>query len=206
MTKKSMPAVFTVDQVTAVFKARSTLRLVIRGHQCVESALNRAIAESLAHSHVLEIKRMQFSLKVDLAIALGLVELEARPAFKKLNTIRNRFAHDPDSRLTKAEAMQLYHALSPGQRQALKVDDPNTYFKNAAHAFRESFATIFFSITSAVTRLIDDRMRQEEWSRIVQEKVGPRDSPEVIARTKKYGEPYRARVEERVRAQLGAIA
>ena len=197
---KKKAAVPTPTQFLRVLDSRSTFRLAIKGHQCVESALNRAIAASLAHSHVIEIKRMRFLLKVDLAIALDVIELESRPALVRLNTIRNRFAHEPNSSLRRSEAMQLYNALSPRQRGALNVEDPSKYFTGSRHTLLLCLATIFYSITTAVTHLVDRRVAEEEWSKIVQERVGSKDSPQVRAR-QKYAEPYEARVEARVRQE-----
>lgn len=78
-----------------LIKETDALGLILKGHHGVESLLNASLIEALDESDALELSRITFLLKADLLIALGLLPKERRPLFNRLNTYRNKFAHDP---------------------------------------------------------------------------------------------------------------
>jgi len=51
-----------------------------------------------------ELDSLRFPQRVDLGIALGKLDIESRPAWMKINAIRNRFVHDLHAKITNKEA------------------------------------------------------------------------------------------------------
>lgn len=71
-----------------------SLRFAIVGFSALESALEALIAESLPSPHPIELKRLSFGLKLDLAIGLGSLSIESKGLLLKLSKIRNYYAHE----------------------------------------------------------------------------------------------------------------
>lgn len=84
----------TDEEFRKASDAKEILNLVIRAHGELEIAIRVAIAEALAEPHELELERLSFPLKVDLAVALGVMRSAIRPLLLRLNKIRNDFAKD----------------------------------------------------------------------------------------------------------------
>lgn len=101
--------------------SRSPLHMVLKGHSFVDAALSVIIAESLPVARSFEVAALSFPLKVDLAVALGLIPAEERGGYVRLNRLRNRFAHNPTTRLSKRDAVDFYNSLSPHQQEAIRA-------------------------------------------------------------------------------------
>jgi hypothetical protein len=98
----------------------------IRGHQVVEAFLDLLVIEALTAPNTLEIRRLPFGLKADLACALhGIPEHGTLVA---INRIRNRFAHDRHATLGEQESSQLQASWSEPVREAFKGASPNLSF------------------------------------------------------------------------------
>lgn len=71
------------------------LALVVQGHYAIDSALNRFLCGVMRNSNALELRRISFLLKVDILCAMGLLGGSERWVFEEVNSIRNKFAHNP---------------------------------------------------------------------------------------------------------------
>lgn len=92
------------------------LDLILKGHHGVENLLNASLIEAMPESDALEVSRIAFLLKADLLIALGLLPKKIRPIFNRLNSYRNKFAHDPHYRIDDTysdETSKLLSSLAP---------------------------------------------------------------------------------------------
>jgi hypothetical protein len=89
------------------------LTLVVRGHLSLEAVLNHILDRALPRGLGEELDSLRFPQRVDLALALGKLDIESRPVWMKINAIRNRFAHDFDAKITQAEAREALGML-PG--------------------------------------------------------------------------------------------
>lgn len=100
---------YAVDsqQLDRSIRSRDDLTLVVRGHLCLEAVLNFLLAHAVPDG-LDNLETLTFATKVDLAVALGQVSIELRPAWLGVNRIRNRFAHDLDAALEKAAVDALY--------------------------------------------------------------------------------------------------
>jgi hypothetical protein len=98
------------EEFDSIVQSGDAFTVAIRGHQAVDELLSLAISETLANPHQLEIRNLAFSLKVDLAVAMGIVA--DRGAFMAFNRIRNRFAHDRNASFGEKDADDLYNTWS----------------------------------------------------------------------------------------------
>lgn len=71
------------------------LSLVVKSHYSIDKVLNSIVLQRIPNADAIEFERVAFLLKVDLATGLGLFRKDVRPIFNLINTIRNRFAHNP---------------------------------------------------------------------------------------------------------------
>jgi len=143
------------------------LSLVIKGHQAVETALNAAISEALPDPHALEIERLSFALKIDLAVALGAVREDSRPSLVQLNGVRNRFAHRMEASFDSKAATDLFNALSPWQRSALGTD--LTSYTDPHETLREVIAVLFIELKTSMAAMQESKLAAEALREMVRE-------------------------------------
>lgn len=100
--------------------------VIVKGHQALGKVLTIAISDALAEPHALEIGKLAFPLKVDLAAALRAIPSDCRPGYMKLNSLRNRFAHDPDVEFREVDARAAYDSLSEAVLRAFGRNSDST--------------------------------------------------------------------------------
>jgi hypothetical protein len=106
-----------------------TLTFVIRAHLYAESKLIRLLSDSLPNPRALDIERMSFSRKVDLAHALTLVDETTRRTLTLLNKLRNRFAHNLKSEISDNDLSTFVECLGSRtseaelEREAIKATE-----------------------------------------------------------------------------------
>ncbi len=101
---------------------RDAMKKTIRVHMLIERALVRHIRKALPHPKAIDLKPLPFLVKVDLAIALGQLRADLRGSLSGANSIRNKYAHEPATRLTAKMTTDLWNALPlrlQGELQAL---------------------------------------------------------------------------------------
>jgi len=100
--------------------AEDPLALVLRGHLYVEAVLIKQIEAVIVDKKAFTCARLPFPTKIKIAVALGRIDRDDARGFNALNDLRNDFAHNVETKLTKQDEENLYNALSPGQRKMIK--------------------------------------------------------------------------------------
>jgi hypothetical protein len=77
-----------------IFEPESSFEILIRGHLWIESLINQILAVHMTDSSILDIDRLGFRQKVDIAQAFGFIYPEDGRALRELNRLRNKLAHD----------------------------------------------------------------------------------------------------------------
>jgi hypothetical protein len=103
----------------ADLRGEDELGVVIRAQIYIETHLLRLIELLVPHPEHLEKMHLDYFQKVQLAVAMGLSPEYAVP-LKTIGSIRNRFAHKLDSRLTKSDAENLYKALGANDKDVVQ--------------------------------------------------------------------------------------
>jgi hypothetical protein len=70
-------------------------------------------------------------VKVDLAIALGQLKADLRGSLSRVNSIQNKYAHEPATRLTTKVTADLWNALPPRLQEELHALFRRRFFKAA---------------------------------------------------------------------------
>lgn len=80
---------------------------ILRGHLFIEKILETLIAAHLPDPDALFKKQRSFELKLNLAMAMGLISIKYYSAFKALNNIRNNYAHQHEYKVSIEEISRL---------------------------------------------------------------------------------------------------
>ncbi len=144
---------------TFIQNEQDALGLILKGHHSIENFLNASLIEALYESDALELSRIAFLLKADLLIALGLIPRERRPLFNRLNTYRNKFAHDPHYKIDEAFSeetsrllLSLAHALVTSE--FLSHPDEGTRFIPERRLVFICWATCLHTLSAACKKKI----------------------------------------------------
>ena len=113
------PFPFDMQLWTKHMNAGDHLAMIIRTHLYVEFILNRRIEALLVNKRHLSVGSLKFSMKLNMAVAFGIVPDEDFPALNKLNGFRNDFAHDLNKQLTEQDERDFYNCLSIRQRRII---------------------------------------------------------------------------------------
>lgn len=95
------------------------LGVVIRAHIHIEAQLVRLLEALVPYSEHLEKMDLDYAQKVQLTVAMGLAPEHVAP-LNTLGSIRNRFAHKLESKLTKNDAENLYRVLGADDKDIVQ--------------------------------------------------------------------------------------
>jgi hypothetical protein len=181
------------SEFLALVNSPDPLRVAVRGQQCLELLLEEAINETLFQAHTLEVHNLSFALKVDLATALGIVPPDERPAYVKVNKIRNLFAHEPDAEFATTDAHDLYNILSNRQRRCLGKEFDE--FTEAIDVLRYCLAALRAGLQVNITRIRDTKALAIVQHELVQETIGEA----------KPDDPYLREIREEIESRVAVI-
>jgi hypothetical protein len=105
-------------QFIADLQGEDELGTVIRTHLYVEHYVNQIIDIVVPHPENLKSINLDFQGKVNLLVALG-VDSNIKKPLIVLGKLRNKFAHQPDYKITKLETRDLYQNLSGKDKELL---------------------------------------------------------------------------------------
>jgi hypothetical protein len=97
-------------RLTNILTGEDELGVVVRAHIYIEHELTEFIKARLYPPTVLDAIRLDYSGRVRLALTLGL-PAELKAALQFVGTLRNKFAHQLDSAIEKADADNFENAL-----------------------------------------------------------------------------------------------
>lgn len=104
---------------------KENLSKILIGHLSIENKLDLILCTQMKNVKYFESLKLRFPQKVDLALALTLIPEELGLFIKKLNTIRNKYAHRMMYEITFEEAFQL---AIDGNNAGLYYSDHGIWF------------------------------------------------------------------------------
>ena len=90
-----------IDRFVKSLQNEDPLGVVIRGHLFIESKFIRLIEEALPDAGAIDLGRLNFPLKLDLAVALKLLPETEKRGYAQLNALRNQLAHNIDAQINR---------------------------------------------------------------------------------------------------------
>lgn len=110
------------EQFRAHIDASEPLEVIVRGHLWIEASLNALINRKATSPDELSIARLTFAQKVAVALAFGALRPELAAPIRKINKLRNRFAHDLDTTITETDQREVIAACGPLLRIMSEID------------------------------------------------------------------------------------
>jgi hypothetical protein len=95
-----------------VLEEESILSTVLKGQLLIENEIEFMLNHLLKDSSTINIERMYLPQKIDLLIAIGALTKEEGLPYKKLNSIRRKFAHKVDYKLNMVDLLSVRESLS----------------------------------------------------------------------------------------------
>lgn len=95
-----------------LFKPESSFEILLRGHLWMENLINRILELHIVNAGVLDLDRMGFRQKIDLAQAFGFISQADGNALKALNRLRNKLAHNLMAEPSEREIRDLVNTLT----------------------------------------------------------------------------------------------
>lgn len=96
------------------------LQLVITGHLYIENGLDKLLKSYIKYPDYIYNKNFMFNSKLKWALALGLIPKDCEHAYSRINTIRNKFGHNLNYKLTEDDFSSLKGVLNEEMRRQYK--------------------------------------------------------------------------------------
>ena len=103
----------------AALMGEDELGVVVRAHIHIEAVLLQLLDRMVADPAPLKKMDLDYAHRVNLALALGL-KPQYGPPLLALGSLRNAFAHRPDTKLSKDRVDNLYKSLAADDRQVVQ--------------------------------------------------------------------------------------
>jgi len=149
MTKKSKNKFQTdIKQYFNDIEKNKTLVAVLKGHLIIEKALNDLIECGLKYPDRALIHSLRYGQKIDLLVSLGLLKAESKPAFNKLNSIRNQIAHEFDKKINEKDVINFFNFLTEEQILGLEYQNVKNILRvfSVEAALYDMVCTLLFEI------------------------------------------------------------
>ncbi len=121
--KRKNPFVPPLSERTVFLKylnSDDSMGFIVRGHLYIESALMQLIEEAPPDPGAIDLTRFNFPLKLDLAVALGLMSESETRGYLRLNSLRNKHAHNLGVALSEDDQRNLFQSLDQLQRDKIR--------------------------------------------------------------------------------------
>lgn len=103
------------EKFTKDTEGESILQIILRAHLYIEYELRKILRANLQYPELLEDK-LRFSDIVNIVFSMGLIPIEEMAVIKKINNLRNTYAHNLNFTITEEEIKKLIDSMSPSKR------------------------------------------------------------------------------------------
>ncbi len=126
---------------------------VIRAHIYIEHAVDELIALRIERPKYYEEARPNYNQRIHLAAALGVMRANLLPPLMRLGKLRNKFAHDPNAKITRedeTEFLNSFSALDMGVLKGAYERHRNKVSLDLQEDFRKSKTPFRFIIAAII--------------------------------------------------------
>ncbi len=159
------------EEFQIALQGEDELGVVVRAHIYIESSLNALLESLLVSPKHLEKMNLDYSQRVSLSVALGLLPQYESPLLA-LGTLRNHFAHRTGTKLSRDKVNNLYAALSSEDKTLVQQSHERTRRKLKNETKVQSFSRLlpkeqFILIAVALRALLSVAKKEAEGRRSV---------------------------------------
>lgn len=156
----------------AASASEDDFNIIVVGTTYCEVLTRRLLEQNLAKPNAIKWDNFGLAARIDLLVAMDVLHEESAPLIRRLNTLRNRFAHDIDAKLEEADVEHLLDGIHPGARKTFDVALANEMqsfptrakYKHELRAF-VLIATVFLEI------LLNEEIEAAQQQFVVREQV-----------------------------------
>jgi len=150
------------EDIGRLISTGDPFRISVVGFSEIEKVLEELISESLSNKHRLELSRLSPSFKVDLAIGLGVFDINFKGIVLKLAKIRNKYAHEVNEKNIPFDVKELISSMEDVQRKSIR----NKESPEPVSVLGFAVLTTFIDITSRIKWL--DIQRQQRLEKLAE--------------------------------------
>lgn len=101
-------------------ESESELQIILRGHLYIEREINEMLRMLLVEPDEILNNRFMFMNKLNLSVALGILPKEEKHIFRKINDLRNGFAHQLDYVCKEEDIDKIFNSFSKDLKKISK--------------------------------------------------------------------------------------
>lgn len=109
---------FDIEKARKELNSPDPISTILRGHLYVENSLDEMLKIELKRSDLIDLSKINFSVKPRLCVALGIIDQRTSSLCLKINKIRNSLAHHLDNSIDKAVLDDLLSEYHPELRHS----------------------------------------------------------------------------------------
>ena len=94
---------------------------IVLGHLYFEHVVGQTLLEALIRPEAISLSRMGYSQRIELAFAMGILEEDLVLALRKLNSLRNRLAHDLTFQISDQDVLDFSNCTQPEIKSAIRT-------------------------------------------------------------------------------------
>ncbi|MGD9276478.1 MAG: hypothetical protein PVJ67_04875 [Candidatus Pacearchaeota archaeon] len=156
MSKKNKTAP-GLDDLLGLRETNPLLERVIIGQLIIEYTLVQTIQTKLNNPQSIDLFDISFPKKVELAISLGLIKKDFGVFLNKMNTLRNRFAHNLNYNITRNEIYGLIkEAGSLGVEFTDDVNTNKTVFNELYSDNKDAVSILFDNVAMELGYILNN--------------------------------------------------
>ncbi len=119
--------------------SNNLLTVLLKAHLFIESNLVRLIKKELVNEEAIDFSRVNFPLKLQLCVALGIYEEKDLPAYLKLNKLRNDVAHKLHFEVEEKDIKSFLSTLNADQIKYALIEEGDSLM----YRFRKALASMY---------------------------------------------------------------
>lgn len=113
---------FDVQSFDSRISTGDAWQRIVQGHLFFEHVVGQLLLEALTKPEAISLSRMGYSQRLDLASAMGILSDEQIVALRKINSLRNKLAHDLNFEITEQDVLDLANCTPREMRAAIQRD------------------------------------------------------------------------------------
>ncbi|MGD0590822.1 MAG: hypothetical protein ABSA44_08495 [Bacteroidota bacterium] len=137
-----------IQLFSALYSTEDILAFLIRGHLYCEASLTELLSQHLKNKTEINIDRLDYSVKINLCSALGLIPVMLKPGLQHLGVIRNKYVHNLNYSATEQDQLDFLNTIrSTMGEPAEDLFSRNTKFPNG---FRRCVMALWIPLQMAL--------------------------------------------------------
>ncbi|MDF1997582.1 hypothetical protein [Peribacillus frigoritolerans] len=134
-----------IEQFVQEINSPDLLNVILRGHLYIEAKIIELLENRFTHPEEFKMSDINYPNKINLCVALGIIDRSETKAYLKLNKLRNTMAHQLQPSQIEKEIGDIISSLSNEQRKLYKT---NKIEDGLLYNLRKALAVLFVDLNA----------------------------------------------------------